>query len=81
MQAINFRDNFKNSGHENDESKSRSILPEVQGHQIKNINLLELRQHKNNTDQFERIPRLKLPRFFNHRMSHAWANQHVFFGI
>ena len=39
---------------------------------------LELRQYKNNSDQFEQIPRLNLPHFFNHRMSHAWANQHVF---
>ena len=40
--------------------------------------VLELRQYKNNSDQFERIPRLNLPHIFNHRMSHAWANQHVF---
>ena len=39
--------------------------------------VVELRQYKNNSDQFEPIPRLKLPRFFNHRLSHAWANQHV----
>ena len=43
--------------------------------------ILELRKYKNNSDQFERIPRLNLPHFFNHRMSHAWANQHVFFGM
>ena len=43
------------------------------------IKALELRQYKNNSDQFEPIPCLKLPRFFNHRLSHAWANQqHVF---
>jgi len=42
---------------------------------------LELRQYKNNSDQFERIPRLKLPRFFNNRISHAWANQRVFSNV
>ena len=39
----------------------------------------EQRQYKNNSDLFEQIPPLKLPRFFNHRMFHAWANLHVFF--
>ena len=45
------------------------------------IEVLELRQYKNNSDQFERIPRLNLPHFFNHCVSHAWANQHGFFGM
>ena len=32
---------------------------------IEKSDFLELRQNKNNSDQLERIPRLKLPRFFN----------------
>ena len=58
--------------------RNKHIFSEIKYCQGKIKFELELRQFKNNSDQFVRIPRLKLPRFFNHRISHALANQQSF---